>query len=174
MVARSLLVKIMLRVILPLAVILVIVFGVTHFGFKQFYGIGLFESMRIERDVKQVIEEFMEAGAARDTEAVYACKYGNSAFEEGIVELIDRKYEYVFEGYRSLAINSISWVRIDIPVIVGDSNVKGKITYTSGKVRPFDAWMVEENGMWKIKAFRIAVHWLIRSIIPGDYYVEAG
>ena len=116
MVAKSLLVKILLRVILPLAVILAIVFSLGYFELKHATGIGWFEGMRIERNVKQVIEQFMKAGEARDMEAAYACKYYKSPFEEGIVELIDRKYEYVFEGYRSLAINSIRWERIDIPI----------------------------------------------------------
>ena len=164
MVAKSLLVKILLRVILPLAVILVIVFSLGYFGLKQATGIGWFEGMRIEKDVKQVIAEFMEAGEARDIEEAYACKYYKSSFEEGIVELIERRYDDVFAGYKSLAINSMSW-QSDMMLLGGGAfqrcRVKGDITYTSGRVLRFDARMVKENGIWKISVLRIGGHLII-------------
>ena len=185
---KSLLVKILLRVILPLVVILLIVFGVSYFGFKQVNGIWLFESMRIERNVKQVVEEFMEAGVARNIEEGYACKYYKSSFEEGIVELIERKYDAVFAGYKSLTINSMSWQSDMTLAMVGlddeeDGGIdrcgaKGDITYTSdlafGKVKRFKASMMKENGIWKIGDLRIGGHVLIRGIIPDNYYVEVG
>ena len=182
MVGKSLLVMILLRVILPLAVILAIVFGVTHFGLKQAYGVGLFESMRIEKDVKQVIAEFMEAGESRDMEAAYACKHYRSSFEEGRVELIERRYDDIFAGYESLTIDRMSWkwgIGIGIEVVVGPADrdgdgdgggidscrAKGVIRYTSGKVLPFDAWMAKENDVWKIRELRIDGHLLILTSI---------
>ena len=171
MVAKSLLVKILLRVILPLAVILVIVFSLGYFGLKQATGIGWFEGMRIEKDVKQVIAEFMEAGEARDIEAAYACWFPESITRGEIVELLGRGY--VFAGYKGLTIDNMSyetrWNEIGPEVVApqgdGESDgdgggikiykVQGEITYTSSRARRFEAWMGQENYVWKIKDITI-------------------
>jgi hypothetical protein len=178
-VAKSLLAKILLRVILPLAVILVIVLGVSYFGFKQVGGIGLFEGMRIEKDVKQVISEFMEAGEARNIEAAYACWSPESITRGEIVEFIGRRY--VFAGYESLTIDNMSWetrwgeIRPEVVAPQGDGEsdgdgggikiykVQGEITYTGKRARRFQAWMGPENDGWKIKDITIGGASVIRS-----------
>ena len=173
MVAKNILAIILLRVILPLAVILVIVFGVWYFGFERAYGVGLFEAVRIEKDVKQVIAEFMEAGASRDIEAAYACCYGESVSEEGIVELIEKRYDDVFVGYKSLTTDRmwVPWNIMRLRVVatygVGDDRgidswyVEDDIIYASGKVLRFEALMEKENGVWKISGIRVGHHMLI-------------
>lgn len=171
MVVKSLLVRISLRVILPLVVILLVVFGPLYFGLESDENMGLVDDEALTENVEQVIARFMEAGAARNMGEAYACVYYRS--EEGLAGLINRGYDDVFAGYRILTINSIwsEWrPESDWSIVVGDDEdggdidrcyVEGKITYTSGTVLPFDASMGKENDIWKIRRIRIGDRFLI-------------
>ena len=171
MVAKSLLVKTLVKGIVIFVIILLIWLGLEYFEVRSVKDIGLFERMRIEKNVKQVIGEFMEAGEARDIEAAYACWFPESITRGEIVELVGRGY--VFAGYKGLTIDNMSyekrWNEIGPEVVApqgdGESDgdgggikiykVQGEITYTSSRARRFEAWMGQENYVWKIKDITI-------------------
>ena len=94
-----------------------------------------------------VIAEFMEAAAANNTGAAYACWSTQSTTEEELTEFIENNYDYLFEGYESLTISSFE----------GESSggittcyVSGAVIYTGDKSWPFEALLVKKDGVWKI------------------------
>lgn len=104
------------------------------------------ELKRQRTEVESVVTEFMEAGAAKDVEAAFACWSPQSLTKEGITELIERSYK-IFSGYERLAISSQN------PKSSGgiDSyHVKGDIIYTGDQRWPFEVWLVKDNYVWKI------------------------
>jgi hypothetical protein len=121
---------------------------------------------RRHSDIKSVITEFMEAGAARNVEAAYACCSPHSLTKERIAELIKSSYD-VFTGFERLSINSLGTRSVsgmsdvtDITDViegtkVTEGNVGGAIIYTGGKKLPFTAQLVRENYIWKITGIRI-------------------
>ena len=118
-----------------IAVIVVIVIIVTQLFSGMFSG------------VKPVIEQFMEAGAANNTAAAYACWSTQSATEEEITEYIESYYYDLFAGYERLNISScdgqssggITWC-----------DVSGAVIYTGDESLPFEASLVKSNDIWKI------------------------
>jgi len=100
--------------------------------------------------VKAVIMEFMEAGAAKDVEAAYACWSPQWATEEEIAEFIESSYDDVFTGYERLTIHQ----RIGQSIAgITTCYVSGSIIYTGpGDPRlSFQASLVKDNdGCWKI------------------------
>jgi hypothetical protein len=112
--------------------------------------VGIVFSLMPFYGVKPVVAEFMEAGAARDVEAAYACWSPQSATEEDIDEYIESNYDDVFAGYESLTINQ----RIGQSVAgITTCSVSGWIIYTGpGDPRlSFQASLVKDNdGCWKI------------------------
>ena len=99
--------------------------------------------------VKAVITEFMEAGAATDVEAAYACWSPQWATEEDIAEFIASRYDDVFAGYERLTIHQ----RIGQSIVgITTCSVSGSIIYTGpGDPRSsFQASLVKENDVWKI------------------------
>ena len=104
------------------------------------------ELKRQRTEVEWVITEFMEAGAARNLEAVYACWSPQSVTKEEIAGVIERS-DKVFAGYERLAISS------ENPKSSGgiySYHVNGDIIYTGNQRWPFEAWLVKDNGVWKI------------------------
>jgi len=104
------------------------------------------ELKRQRTEVESVITEFLEAGAARNVEAAYACCSPHLLAKGKIAELIERSYK-IFAGYERLAINSQN------PKSSGGSygyHVKGDIIYTGNQRWPFEAWLVKDNYTWKI------------------------
>ena len=116
--------------------------------------------------MKSVITEFMEAGAAKNVEAAYACCSPQSLTKERIAELIESSYD-VFAGYERLSINSLGTRSVsgisdvtDITDVfegtkVTECDVGGAIIYTGGKKLPFTAQLVKENYIWKITGVQI-------------------
>jgi hypothetical protein len=114
-------------------------------------GLVLFWIFRQHSGLKSVIKKFMEAGAARNVEAAYACCSLQSAAKEEIAELIESSSD-VFAGYERLTIRG-SQSQSD-----GGSTkayVSGAIIYIGGKRLPFKASLVKENGVWKITSMQI-------------------
>lgn len=170
MVAKSLLVKILLRVILPLTVILVIVFSVGYFGTKSVENGGFFPLERPEESIKQVIAEFMEAGATRNIEAAYAYWSPDSATEEEIVEFIESNYEDLFAGYKRFTIESMRWYSGWHQVMVemrtwASCHAWGEVIYSGGEVLPFHARLLNKNrGSVAVISYR---NWKITDIGIG-------
>jgi len=109
------------------------------------------ELKRQRTEVEWVITEFMEAGAARNLEAVYACWSPQSVTKEEIAGVIERS-DKVFAGYERLAISS------ENPKSSGgiySYHVNGDIIYTGNQRWPFEAWLVQENDVWKITGVQI-------------------
>jgi len=109
------------------------------------------ELKRQRTEVESVITEFMEAGAAKNLEAVYACWSPQSATKEEIAGVIERS-DKVFAGYERLAISS------ENPKSSGgiySYHVNGDIIYTGNQRWPFEAWLVQENDVWKITGIQI-------------------
>lgn len=102
--------------------------------------------------VKPVVEAFMEAGAANNTEAAYACWSTQSATEEEIDEFIESNYDDVFAGYESLTISSYSG---QSSAGITTCEVGGAITYTGDQSLPFEASLVKKNDVWKITGIYI-------------------
>jgi hypothetical protein len=109
------------------------------------------ELKRQRTEVESVITGFMEAGAARNLEAVYACWAPQSATEEDIAGVVERS-DKVFAGYERLAISS------ENPKSSGgiySYHVNGDIIYTGNQRWPFEAWLAQENDVWKITGIQI-------------------
>jgi hypothetical protein len=101
---------------------------------------------------ESVIKKFMEAGAARNMGAAYACWSPHSATEEDIAEFIEKSYN-VFAGYERLTITDQE-TRSGAGGIT-EGNVSGDIIYTDGKRLPLKARLVKEKDGWKIIGIRI-------------------
>ena len=166
MVAKGLLVKILLRVILPLAVILVIVFGLSYFGLESAEEIGL--KVWAEEDVEQVIAGFMENGAARNIEGAHAYCSNRVVSEVAIAEFIESGYDEIFAGYKGLNIEeagrdlSEPIYTHSIAVEQGNLKAKGIIIYDDGKVLKFTAFLTDENDVVEITDIRIGYHRSLR------------
>jgi hypothetical protein len=133
-------------------------------------GVAVYYALkRRHSEMKSVITEFMEAGAARNVEAAYACCSSQSLTKERIAELIKSSYD-VFAGYERLSINSLGTRSVtgisdfadvtDITDVfegtkVTEGDVGGAIIYTGGKKLPFTAQLVKENDIWKITGIEI-------------------
>ena len=101
--------------------------------------------------LRPVIEDFMEAGAAGDVEAAYACWSTGATTEQRIRELVENNRD-LFEGYKGLSISNSS-VRSTAGITRAD--VGGAISYTDGRRLPFDARLVKENDVWKLTGIQI-------------------
>jgi len=101
---------------------------------------------------ESVITKFIEAGAARNMGAAYACWSPHSANEENIAEFIESSYD-VFAGYESLTISDQETRSGAGGISEGD--VSGAIIYTDGKRLPLKARLVKEKDVWKITGIRI-------------------
>jgi hypothetical protein len=127
------------------------------------------ELKRQRTEVEWVITEFMEAGAARNLEAVYACWSPQSVTKEEIAGVIERS-DKVFAGYERLSIDSLGKRSVagvpdvaDVTNItdvtegtgVTEGDVGGAIVYTGGKKLPLKAQLVKENDVWKIISMQI-------------------
>jgi len=117
--------------------------------------VGIVFSLMPFYEVKAVITKFMEAGAARDVEAAYACWSPWSATEKGeIDEFIESNCD-VFIGYKSLTIHQRIEESIDGITVC---YVRGDIIYTgAGDPRlSFYARLHKDNyGCWKIATITI-------------------
>jgi len=117
--------------------------------------VGIVFSLMPFHEVKAVITKFMEAGAARDVEAAYACWSPWSATEkEEIDEFIESNCD-VFIGYKRLTIHQRIEQSIDGITLC---SVSGDIIYTgAGDPRlSFHASLHKDNyGCWKIANIRI-------------------
>lgn len=137
------------------AIIVVVIGAAVYYALK-----------RRHSEMKSVIREFMEAGAAKNVEAAYACCSPQSLTKERIAELIKSSYD-VFAGYERLSINSLGTRSVsgisdvtDITDVfegtkVTEGDVGGAIICTSGKKLPFTAQLVKENYIWKITGIQI-------------------
>jgi hypothetical protein len=103
-------------------------------------------------EVKPVIVEFMEAGAANNTEAAYACWSPRSVTEEEIAEYIESYYDLVFAGYERLSINS--W-NIQSSGSVTTCYGSGAVIYTGDQSLPLETSLQKESGVWKITGIYI-------------------
>ena len=137
------------------AIIVVVIGAAVYYALK-----------RRHSEMKSVIREFMEAGAAKNVEAAYACCSPQSLTKERIAELIKSSYD-VFAGYERLSINSLGTRSVsgisdvtDITDVfegtkITEGDVGGAIIYTGGKKLPFTAQLVKENYIWKITGIQI-------------------
>jgi hypothetical protein len=103
-------------------------------------------------DVEPVIARFMEAGAANNTEAAYACWSTQAASEEEIANLIEGNYDRVFAGYERL---NISGFEARSSGGITRCDVSGAVIYTGDESLPFEASLVQSNDIWKITYIRI-------------------
>ena len=115
-------------------------------------------ALRMSREhsgFESVITKFIEAGAARNIEAAYACwsPWSASAIgKEEIDEFIESRYDDLFTGYERLTINQRIEQSIDgIP----RCSVSGDIIYSGDQRLPLGARLVKENNVWKIIGIRI-------------------
>lgn len=140
--------------------------------------VGIVFSLMQFYEVKAVITKFMEAGAARDVEAAYACWSPWSATEkEEIDEFIESNCD-VFIGYKRLTIHQRIEKSIDGFTVC---SVRGDIIYTgAGDPRlSFYAWLHKDNyGCWKIAKIRIGnielgtiPKWYYRLVPPTPFIV---
>jgi hypothetical protein len=101
---------------------------------------------------ESVITKFMEAGAARDMGAAYACWSPRSATEEDIAGFIESSYN-VFAGYERLTISDQETRSGAGGITEGD--VSGAIIYTGDQRLPLKARLVKDKDVWKITGIRI-------------------
>jgi hypothetical protein len=125
------------------AIFVVIVVGVVTFIIWRMF--------RHRSVLKSVIAEFMEAGAARNVEAAYACCSHYSPTKEDIVDLIRSSYD-VFTGYERLAIGG---TQSQSGGGTTEAYVNGRIIYTGGKKLEYKCSLMKENDVWKIAGIQI-------------------
>lgn len=97
--------------------------------------------------VEPVIDEFMQAGAANNTVAAYACWSTHVYSEEEIAEYIESNYDDYFAGYERLNINSFQG---QASGGITTCYVSGAVVYTGNESLPFEASLVKSNDIWKI------------------------
>ena len=102
--------------------------------------------------VEPVIDEFMQAGAANNTGAAYACWAPQSATEGEIADYIESNYDDLFAGYQSLTISSFQG---QASAGITTCYVSGAVIYTDDQSLPFEALLVKENDVWKITGIYI-------------------
>lgn len=102
--------------------------------------------------IEPVMAEFMEAGAANNTEAAYGCWSTQSATEEEIGEFIESNYDDLFAGYQGLTISSFEG---ESSAGITTCYVSGAVIYTGDQSLPFEALLVKENDVWKITGIYI-------------------
>jgi hypothetical protein len=102
---------------------------------------------QITGDVEPVIARFMEAAAANNTEAAYACWSTQGISEEDIADFIESNYDDVFAGYERL---NISGFQAQSSAGITLCDVSGAVIYTDGESLPFEASLVKVNDAWKI------------------------
>ena len=102
-------------------------------------------------EVKPVIAEFMEAGAAKDVGAACGCWAPWSVTEEEIADLIENSYD-VFAGYERLNINQ--W-NIQSGGGITTCYGYGAVIYTGGQSLPLEASLQKESEVWKIVGIHI-------------------
>ena len=116
--------------------------------------------VRQRSKLKAIIAEFMEAGAARNIEAAYACCSHYSPTKEDIVELIERSYD-VFRDYERFTISEQQYrsgERITEAYVDGEiiyTGRDGAIICTGRKKQAFKCSLMKENGVWKIAGVQI-------------------
>jgi hypothetical protein len=97
--------------------------------------------------VQLVIDEFMEAGQARDVEAAYACCSTHGYSQEGIADYIESNYDRVFAGYERLNISGLAEVSSGG---ITSCDVSGVVIYTGDESLQFQASLVKSNDIWRI------------------------
>ena len=102
---------------------------------------------QIMGDVEPVIARFMEAGAANNTAAAYACWSTQGTSEEDIADYIEGNYEDVFADYERL---NISGFQAQSSGGITMCDVSGAVIYTDGESLPLYASLVKLNDVWKI------------------------
>lgn len=107
---------------------------------------------QITGEVEPVIARFMEAGAANNTEAAYACWSTQGTSEEDIANFIESNYDDVFAGYERL---NISGFQAQSGGGMTLCDVSGAVFYTGGESLPFEASLVKVNDVWKITYIQI-------------------
>jgi hypothetical protein len=115
--------------------------------------------------LKRAISRFMEAGAARDMEAAYACCSHSSYTKEAMVELIEGSYG-AFQDYKRITISEHKshWRE-------GTERrawVKGKIIYR-GRKQTFWCSLVKERDGWRIAGLPISStkEGVVGQAVPG-------
>lgn len=121
-------------------------------------------TVRVGSQVKRVIAKFMEAGAARDIEAAYACCSHSSYTKEDIVELIEGSYDS-FQDYKRLTISEQNW---DSREDTERARVNGAIIYR-GRKQAFWCSLVKERDGWKIAGVQIGLtkEGVVSQVVPG-------
>jgi len=102
-------------------------------------------------EVKPVIAEFMEAGAAKDVGAACACWAFRSVTEEEIADLIENSHD-VFAGYERLNINQ--W-NIHSGGGITTCYGYGAVIYTGGQSLPLETSLQKESEVCKITGIHI-------------------
>lgn len=116
--------------------------------------------VRQRSKLKAIIAEFMEAGAASNIEAAYACCSHYSPTKEDIVELIERSYD-VFRDYERFTISEQQYHSGEgiTEAYVGGAIIytrrDGAIIYTRRREQAFKCSLMKENGVWKIAGVQI-------------------
>jgi len=106
---------------------------------------------RVRSQLKQIIAEFMEAGAARNIEAAYACCSHYSPTKEDVVELIERSYD-AFRDYKRFTISVQQWHSDEDTT---EAYVAGALIYTGRRKQPFKFSLMKDNDGWKIAGVQI-------------------
>jgi hypothetical protein len=108
-------------------------------------------TLRVRSELKSVIAQFMEAGAARNVEAAYVCCSHHYPTREDVVDLIERSCG-VFRDYKRFTISVQQW---HADKNTTEAYVAGAIIYTDSRKQPFKFSLMKENDSWKIAGVQI-------------------
>ena len=101
--------------------------------------------MQYKGELEDVFVEFMEAAAIKDIDAAYACCSPLQDRGE-VADFIDYNYD-CFAGYE--AVTTSSW-EVASSNGVTQGYIGGAIIYSGEQRLPFEAWLVKEQGVWKL------------------------
>ncbi len=106
---------------------------------------------QLKAEVAPVIGRFMEAAAARDIDAAYACCSWQELSMTDIDDFINNNH-VLFDGYEKVIAEN--WdVNMDAGVTQGTAS--GSIVYADDRKRPFQAVLLLENEDWLIIGIHI-------------------
>ena len=149
---------------IALAVVAVICVVVTAFVIRHM--------VRVRSELKPIIAEFMEAVAARNVEAAYACCSHCSATKEDVVKLVGRSYD-ALRDYKRFTISVQRWQSKQATT---EAQVAGAIIYTARKKQPFKVSLIKENDSWKIAGVQIgpAEKGVVRKVVTETSRSHSG
>jgi hypothetical protein len=127
-------------------------------------GVGAMTAIQEREPITQVLDQFMQAMAAEDTEqafALFSSRAQRQMGKDNLDKLLEGNNYALFEGYLRLEIGNLNLskgVNTNPDVPQGTvAKVNGTVHYEGGFTGSFDAILEKEEGVWRLDAININV-----------------